>query len=235
MPGVLKKGKFNQLFLNKLLKGINLKEHLLKKKKKQFNIILRGASLRFLLTRLYDFMHKKKNSIVTLKDPVEYYSILTFHIQSQKGLIISNKFVIYTDGACIGNPGKGGWGAIIFDDSSKKIVLSGSEEYTTNNKMELTATIKALKYLKHKSNITIFTDSKYVIDGINNWILKWKHNNWKTANKKEVKNKELWLDLYKCISFHSVDWKWVKGHSGDPFNEEVDKIAREEAEKIISS
>ena len=101
--------------------------------------------------------------------------------------------------------------------------------------MELTATIKALKYLKHKSNITIFTDSKYVIDGINNWILKWKHNNWKTANKKEVKNKELWLDLYKCISFHSVDWKWVKGHSGDAFNEEVDKIAREEAEKIISS
>ena len=101
--------------------------------------------------------------------------------------------------------------------------------------MELTATIKALKYLKLKSNITIFTDSKYVIDGINNWILKWKHNNWKTANKKEVKNKELWLDLYKCISFHSADWKWVKGHSGDPFNEEVDKIAREEAEKIISS
>ena len=97
------------------------------------------------------------------------------------------------------------------------------------------ATIKALKYLKHKSNITIFTDSKYVIDGINNWILKWKHNNWKTANKKEVKNKELWLDLYKCISFHSVDWKWVKGHSGNPLNEEVDKIAREEAEKIISS
>ncbi len=101
--------------------------------------------------------------------------------------------------------------------------------------MELTATIKSLKYLKHKSNIIIFTDSKYVINGINNWILKWKHNNWKTANNKEVKNKKLWLELYECINFHSVDWEWVKGHSGDTLNEEVDKIARGEAEKIIDS
>ena len=113
--------------------------------------------------------------------------------------------------------------------------MSGAENFPTNNKMELTATIKALKYIKDKSNITIFTDSKYVIDGINNWILKWKHNNWKTANKKEVKNKEFWLDLYECISFHSVKWKWVKGHSGDTLNEEVDKIARGEAEKIKDS
>ncbi len=110
-------------------------------------------------------------------------------------------------------------------------MISGSEEYTTNNKMELTATIKALKYLKEKSKIIIFTDSKYVIDGINNWILKWKRNNWKTANKKEVKNKELWLNLYECINFHVVKWEWVKGHSGDALNEEVDKLAREEAEK----
>tara|TARA_A100001011_G_scaffold366661_2_gene419402 strand:+ start:759 stop:1064 length:306 start_codon:yes stop_codon:yes gene_type:complete len=99
--------------------------------------------------------------------------------------------------------------------------------------MELTATIKALNHLKYKSNIIIFTDSKYVIDGINNWILKWKQNSWKTSNKKEVKNKELWLNLYKCINYHQVDWKWVKGHSGDILNEEVDKIAREEAEKVI--
>tara|TARA_B100000963_G_C22463020_1_gene596560 strand:- start:402 stop:707 length:306 start_codon:yes stop_codon:yes gene_type:complete len=101
--------------------------------------------------------------------------------------------------------------------------------------MELTATIRAFKHLKHKSNIIIFTDSKYVIDGINNWIFKWKQNSWKTSNKKEVKNKELWLDLYKCITFHSVEWKWVKGHSGDVLNEEVDKIARKEAERIIDS
>ena len=99
--------------------------------------------------------------------------------------------------------------------------------------MELTATIKALNHLKYRSNIIIFTDSKYVIDGINNWILKWKQNSWKTANKKEVKNKELWLNLYECINYHKVDWKWVKGHSGDILNEEVDKIAREEAEKVI--
>jgi len=98
--------------------------------------------------------------------------------------------------------------------------------------MELTATIKALKYFKDKSNIIIFTDSKYVIDGINNWIFKWKQNNWKTANKKEVKNKELWLNLYECIDFHNVDWKWVKGHSGDTLNEAVDKVARGEAEKL---
>ena len=121
------------------------------------------------------------------------------------------------------------------DDANNKTVLSGSEEYTTNNKMELTATIKALKYIKPKSNIVIFTDSKYVIDGINNWILKWKQNNWKTANKKDVKNKELWLNLYEYISYHNVNWEWVKGHSGDALNEEVDKIAREEAEKIIDS
>ena len=151
-----------------------------------------------------------------------------------KGSIISNKFIIYTDGSCIENPGKGGWAAIILDEK-KKITLSGAEEYTTNNKMELTATIKALRYLKNKSNIIIFTDSKYVIDGINKWILKWKQNNWQTANKKKVKNKELWLNLYECINFHIVDWRWVKGHSGDALNEEVDKIAREEAEKIINS
>ena len=113
--------------------------------------------------------------------------------------------------------------------------MSGAEKYTTNNKMELTATIKALKHLKEKSEIIIFTDSKYVIDGINNWIFKWKQNNWKTTNKKEVKNKGLWLNLYECINFHAVNWKWVKGHSGDTLNEEVDKLARGEAEKIIDS
>ena len=99
--------------------------------------------------------------------------------------------------------------------------------------MELTATIKALKYIKPKSNIVIFTDSKYVIDGINNWILKWKQNNWKTANKKDVKNKELWLNLYEYISYHNVNWEWVKGHSGDVLNEAVDKIAREEEDGAI--
>ena len=109
--------------------------------------------------------------------------------------------------------------------------MSGAEKYTTNNKMELTATIKALKHLKDKSEIIIFTDSKYVIDGINNWIFKWKQNDWKTTNKKEVKNKDLWLNLYECINFHVVNWKWVKGHSGDTLNEEVDKLARGEAEK----
>ena len=134
------------------------------------------------------------------------------------------KLKIYTDGACSGNPGKGGWAAIILDDSNQSSI-SGSESNTTNNRMELMAPIMALKKIKKKSEITIFTDSKYVKDGITDWIKKWKLNNWKSSNKKPVKNKDLWVELDNLTDKHSIKWEWVKGHSGDYGNEIADKLA----------
>ena len=131
---------------------------------------------------------------------------------------------IYTDGACSGNPGKGGWAAIILDGENQSNI-SGSESRTTNNRMELTAAIMALKKIKNKSDITIYTDSRYVKDGITEWIKKWKLNNWKSSNKKPVKNKDLWIKLYNSCQKHNVNWKWVKAHAGDKFNNLVDEIA----------
>ena len=137
---------------------------------------------------------------------------------------------IYTDGSCIGNPGKGGWAAIILDNNKQKII-SGSEPYTTNNRMELIAVIKALKNVK-KKEITLITDSQYVKNGIEVWILKWKKNGWMTAEKKPVKNKDLWLMLEKLSEGKKVKWEWVKGHSSDKLNNKVDEIARNEANHI---
>ena len=135
---------------------------------------------------------------------------------------------IYTDGSCIGNPGKGGWAAIIFNNNEKKI-LKGSKDLTTNNQMELTATIKALEYISTKDKIQIYTDSKYVKQGITEWITKWKINGWKTSKKEEVKNKDLWLELDNLTSKNSIEWVWVKAHSDNDFNNEVDLLARKEA------
>ena len=135
---------------------------------------------------------------------------------------------IYTDGSCIGNPGKGGWAAIIFMNNEKKI-LKGSKDITTNNQMELTATIKALEYISTKDKIQIYTDSKYVKQGITEWITKWKINGWKTSKKDEVKNKDLWLELDNLTSKHSIEWVWVKAHSDNDLNNEVDLLARNEA------
>ena len=134
------------------------------------------------------------------------------------------KLKIYTDGACSGNPGKGGWAAIILDGNHQSN-FSGSEKNTTNNRMELTAPIMALKKIKKKSEITIYTDSKYVKDGITEWIKKWKLNNWKSANKKPVKNKDLWIKLDNSCQKHKVNWKWVKAHAGNKFNNLVDELA----------
>ena len=131
---------------------------------------------------------------------------------------------IYTDGACRGNPGVGGWGAIIHYLDTSKELFGGSHE-TTNNQMEMQAVIEGLKALKEPCNITLYTDSKYVMDGITNWIHGWKQNNWKTANKKPVKNKELWQELDGLVSKHNIDWKWVKGHAGIPGNERADELA----------
>ncbi len=135
---------------------------------------------------------------------------------------------IYTDGSCIGNPGNGGWGAIIIIDG-KKTIIKGSEKNTTNNQMELLAPIKALNKITKGNKVHIFTDSKYVKSGITEWIHNWKKNGWKTASKQPVKNKDLWLKLDHLSNEFEVVWSWVKAHSTDKFNNEVDLIAREAA------
>ena len=135
---------------------------------------------------------------------------------------------IYTDGSCLTNPGDGGWAAIInIDGEIKKI--SGNEKNTTNNRMELMAPINALKYIYSKDPIEIFTDSKYVKNGITEWINTWVLNNWKTSNKEDVKNKDLWIELYKLNQSLNVNWNWIKAHAGDTLNEEVDILAKEAA------
>ena len=142
-------------------------------------------------------------------------------------------YIIYTDGACLGNPGPGGWATIIFDKKNeKRIQRVGSELTTTNNRMELTAIIESLRTIPLQSNLIVFTDSKYVINGVQSWIFQWKKNNWLGSNKKKVKNKDLWILLDDLTKNHQIKWNWVKGHSGDRFNEEVDKLARDEALKL---
>ena len=133
---------------------------------------------------------------------------------------------IYTDGACSGNPGIGGWGVVIVENKKEDIFLNGGNNNTTNNKMELTAAIQALKYFKNSQKIKLFTDSKYVKDGIQSWIQNWKKNGWETSSKKPVKNKELWMELDALITKHNIIWEWVKGHSGNAYNEKADFLAR---------
>ena len=135
---------------------------------------------------------------------------------------------IYTDGSCLGNPGLGGWAAIIFLND-KKIKIKGKKKNTTNNQMELMAPIKALKKIPVGEKVQIYTDSKYVKMGITEWIESWKKNNWKTSSKKKVKNKDLWKELDRLSEKHQIKWLWVKGHSGDIVNEEVDQLAKEAA------
>ena len=135
---------------------------------------------------------------------------------------------IYTDGSCIGNPGQGGWAAIILDEW-KKTEIKGSKKDTTNNQMELLAPIEALKKIPKGSKVQIFTDSKYVKSGITEWIHNWKKNGWKTTNKKEVSNKELWTELDQLNSEFEINWNWVKAHSTDKLNNEVDLLARDAA------
>ena len=141
------------------------------------------------------------------------------------------KVTIYTDGSCSGNPGPGGWGAIlIYNDIKKEI--SGGENPTTNNKMELTAVIHALTAARKHNEVEIHTDSQYVKNGMQSWIKNWKKNNWKTADKKPVKNQELWQKLDELASQIKIRWVWVKGHAGEEFNEMVDTLARTAAESF---
>jgi ribonuclease HI len=131
---------------------------------------------------------------------------------------------IHTDGACRGNPGPGGWGALLeFDGQEKE--LFGGEAATTNNRMELTAVIRALEALSRPSRVVLYTDSQYVQKGIQQWIHSWKRNGWKTADKKAVKNKELWLELDELRRRHDIEWHWVKGHAGHAKNERADELA----------
>jgi ribonuclease HI len=144
---------------------------------------------------------------------------------------MTEKVQIYTDGACLGNPGKGGWGAIlIYKEHQKKIF--GGEPETTNNRMEMKAVIESLRALKKSSEIILYTDSTYVKDGITKWIHGWKKNGWRNANRKPVKNSDLWQELDIETKKHRIEWIWVKGHSGNYYNEIVDELARNGANSI---
>ena len=135
------------------------------------------------------------------------------------------KYKIYTDGACSGNPGPGGWGAVIFDENNNQKNISGSNKNTTNNRMELSAAIMALEKIKTDSEITIYTDSTYVKNGITETVLKWKENGWKNSNTELVKNKDLWVELDNLCERNQVSWKWIKGHSTNRYNNLADKLA----------
>lgn len=145
-----------------------------------------------------------------------------------------NKIVeIYADGACSGNPGVGGWCAILrYGDTEK--VITGGEKLTTNNRMELTAAIKALQSLKRRCNVKIYSDSNYLIKGISQWLPNWIKNNWKNSQKKTVENKDLWEELYELSKQHNIEWEWVRGHSGHIENERCDSLAKKEIERIKS-
>jgi ribonuclease HI len=134
--------------------------------------------------------------------------------------------IIYTDGACKGNPGPGGWGVLMIAGEHRR-ELCGGEKDTTNNRMELTAAIEALRALKRPTQVRLFTDSKYVMQGIETWIHSWKKNGWRTSDKKPVKNIDLWQALDALNAAHTVEWRWVKGHSGDPGNERADALSND--------
>ena len=135
-----------------------------------------------------------------------------------------NTVVIYTDGACRGNPGPGGWGALLRFGAEEKSLYGGERE-TTNNRMELKAAIEALRALRRRCRVELHTDSRYLRDGVQQWMKKWKRKNWKTANRKPVKNRDLWETLDDLLDHHDITWHWVKGHAGNPGNERADQLA----------
>ena len=139
---------------------------------------------------------------------------------------MTDRVIIHTDGACSGNPGPGGWGAVLQYGTTVK-ELKGGAQLTTNNQMELTAAIEALNALKRPVHVELHTDSVYVKDGLNKWLPNWKKNGWRTSDKKPVKNLELWQALDTAVIRHTIDWRWVKGHNGDEMNERADQLANE--------
>ena len=147
---------------------------------------------------------------------------------------MSKHVEIFTDGACSGNPGPGGWGAILrFNGTTRE--LSGGEAETTNNRMELLAAISALNALKEPCTVDLHTDSKYVMDGLTKWVKGWQRNGWRTADKKPVKNAELWHALLAAVARHKIEWQWVKGHAGHPENERADTLASNAAIAALAS
>ncbi len=143
-------------------------------------------------------------------------------------------YTLYTDGACSGNPGPGGWGALILQEDEESEICGGEPE-TTNNRMELTAAIEALKQTPEDAEIRLYTDSKYVMDGITQWMANWKKNGWRTAAKKPVKNEDLWRELDALVSVRRIHWQWVKGHAGHPGNEQADALANKGMRLALAS
>ncbi len=141
---------------------------------------------------------------------------------------------IYTDGACSGNPGPGGWGALMLYRGHEKEIKGGNPA-TTNNRMEMMAAIQALKTLKKPSEVVLYTDSIYLRDGVTKWLANWRRNGWRTAAKKPVKNQDLWQDLDDAMSPHEIDWRWVKGHAGDPGNERADELAHQGLQSLTDA
>ena len=153
------------------------------------------------------------------------------HPPESRESVLTQTIEIYTDGACRGNPGPGGWGALLIVGNREK-TMHGGEPETTNNRMELTAAIEALNALSKPRNVILYTDSKYVMDGINDWMPNWKQRGWKTAAKKPVKNKDLWQALDEAVARHEIDWRWVKGHDGNPGNEKADDLANQGIDEL---
>ena len=226
---------FNVTKARALLSAYGRERKMSKAEEDALPLLARGSALRFLLTRLVDFLNVPKGALVRPKDPLEYVRKLRFHqsvvIVRDYGVRDGNvsslpSVIIHTDGACSGNPGPGGWGAILkFGDVEKE--MKGGEAHTTNNRMELMAAISALEALKKPCTVDLYTDSQYVRQGITGWIHGWKRNGWRTADKKPVKNAELWQRLDEALKPHQVRWHWVKGHAGHDENERADQLARD--------
>ena len=197
-------------------------------------LMLRGSAMRFLLTRCYDWLNQVPGALVRVKDPLEYDRKLRFHQQQGDqpewlGTIKQRQdrvIKVYTDGACSGNPGPGGWGVYVMT-GDEETELKGGEPATTNNRMELMAAIEALRHMSEGTPFALYTDSTYVKNGLNEWIKNWKKNNWRTASRKPVKNRDLWEELDALAAKHTIEWHWVKGHAGDPGNERADLLARQ--------
>jgi homoserine kinase type II len=238
-----------------LLRGYQSLRPLPAAEREALPLLARGSALRFLLTRAYDWLNTASNALVNRKDPGEYLRRLKFHrgvrAASEYGLEdgpmrasakpsspkapastpsavtkpAGGSFVVYTDGACAGNPGPGGWGAILINGGERK-EMSGGEPATTNNRMELMAAISALESLPAGARVDLHTDSEYVQKGISSWIDGWKRKGWRTAAGTPVKNMELWKRLDAARLTHHVKWHWVRGHAGHPENERADELAR---------